>query len=301
MLAAVPAGAQVQPGVHVIGFPGGFNLPLWLAEADRVEGPPVRFTPTPDSATQMRALIEGRCDAALTALDNVVAYRQRGADLVATLVLDGGFLAVAAAREVESLAALRGREVSVDAPDTGYAFVLYEALARAGLPKGSYGVVQAGGVLQRFEALARGDHAATLLVAPFDVTAEARGLRVLARGNALPTPYAGYSLAVRRDRLDDPALRDLARMLRAGLRTLGAPDRDRTEARAAALLIERGGLPPVQAARAAARLLDRRIPNGFAAGDGPPDLAAVRTVLDLRARHTGTAPDAPETYLVQGA
>src|SRR5439155_1401333 len=65
--------------VNLIVFPGGFNWPVWVAQErgffakNRLE---VKVTPTPSSVFQLTNLIEGKFDIAMTAIDNLIAYRE---------------------------------------------------------------------------------------------------------------------------------------------------------------------------------------------------------------------------------
>ena len=183
--------AQTLKTVNVIVFPGGFNWPIWVAEAKGLfgrNGIEVKVTPTPNSTFQLTNLIEGKFDIAMTAIDNLVAYREgqgsaAGPDLFAFMGGDTGFLRLVAVPEVRSFADLKGREVSVDSLTTGYAFVLLDILERNGLVKDrDYTTTAAGGVLQRFQALMEKKHAGTLLISPFEVQAQARGFNLLANG-----------------------------------------------------------------------------------------------------------------------
>jgi ABC-type nitrate/sulfonate/bicarbonate transport system substrate-binding protein len=81
--------------------------------------------------------------------------------------------------EVTSYAALKGKALTVDARTTGYAFVLEKMLQLGGLRDGEYELLKVGGVLARFDDLMQYNHAGTLLLSPFEVSAEARGFRVL--------------------------------------------------------------------------------------------------------------------------
>src|SRR5436190_23462944 len=82
-----------------------------------------------------------------------------------------------------------GKTVSVDARTTGYAFVLFEILDRNGLREPDYKVERAGGVLQRFQALMEKKHDGTLLLSPFEVQAEARGVDALASAKQVRGRY----------------------------------------------------------------------------------------------------------------
>ena len=188
--------------VNVIVFPGGFNWPIWVAQERGLfakNGIEVKLTPTPNSVFQLTGLIEGKFDIAMTAVDNLVAYREGqgeapvlGPDLIAFMGGDHGFLRLVTVPEVKSYADVRGKTLSVDALTTGYAFVLLEILERNGLRKDSdYRVERAGGVLQRFQALMEKKHAGTMLISPFEVQAEARGYNRLANAIDVLGRYQG--------------------------------------------------------------------------------------------------------------
>src|SRR5439155_1203456 len=65
--------------VNLIVFPGGFNWPVWVAQEKGFfakNGLEIKVTPTPSSVFQLTNLIEGRFDIAMTAIDNLIAYRE---------------------------------------------------------------------------------------------------------------------------------------------------------------------------------------------------------------------------------
>lgn len=188
--------------VNVIVFPGGFNWPIWVAQEKGLfakNGLEVKITPTPSSVFQLTNLIDGKFDIAMTAIDNLIAYREGqgevpklGPDLFAFMGCDNGFLRLVTVPEVRSFGELRGKTLSVDALTTGYAFVLLEILERNGLQKDrDYMTAGAGGVLQRFQALMEKKHAGTLLLSPFEVQAEARGFNRLANAIDVLGRYQG--------------------------------------------------------------------------------------------------------------
>jgi len=290
-LAVAPAGVQALTPVRVIVFPGGFNWPIWVAQ-DRglfaANGIEVGVTPTPNSVFQLTGLIEGQFDVAMTAIDNVVAYREGqgeakidGPDLFAFMGGDHGFLRLVTVPEVRSYADLRGKVLSVDARTTGYAFVLLELLERAGLREPDYALERAGGVLQRFEALLEKKHAGTLLITPFELRAEAQGFNRLADALAVLGRYQGLVGAARRpwaaqhrgavigyirayadavDWLYDPANREAA----IDLFVKNVPNAGRD----AAAVAHRALLDPAEGFQKQARI----------------DLEGVRTVLALRSK-----------------
>src|SRR2546423_4457733 len=75
--------AIAQPAPHkaleLIVFPGGFNWPVWIAQEKGLfakNGIEVRLTPTVSSVFQLTNLIDGKYDIAMTAIDNLIAYRE---------------------------------------------------------------------------------------------------------------------------------------------------------------------------------------------------------------------------------
>ena len=178
---ALSAHAQPQPRtLNVIVFPGGFNLPTWAAERQgffEQNGVRVALTATPNSTFQMQGLAEGRFDIAMTAIDNVVAYQEGqgeakipdNPDMFAFMGSDNGFLSVLGGKGVKSFADLKGKKLSVDAMTTGFAFVLRELLAKNGVAESDVTFERAGGVVERFQALMQGTHAATVVLTPFDL------------------------------------------------------------------------------------------------------------------------------------
>ena len=279
--------------VNLIVFPGGFNWPVWVAQErgffakNRLE---VKVTPTPSSVFQLTNLIEGKFDIAMTAIDNLIAYREGqgeakvdGPDLIAFMGGDNGFLRLVAVPEVKTLADLRSKTVSVDARTTGYAFVLFEMLERGGLVLDrDYTVERAGGVLQRFQALMEKKHAATLLLSPFELQAEAKGFTRLGNATDVLGAYQGLVGGARKGWAD--ANRDAVvgyiRAFSEAVDWLYDPH-NRDEA----VRIFRKNLPnvPEQGAQAAYGVL--LAPRGGFQKKAQIDLEGVRTVLQLRSKY----------------
>ena len=198
---ASPPAPELQT-VNVIVFPGGFNWPIWVAKEKGFferNGIDVKITPTPSSVFQLTNLIDGKFDIAMTAIDNLIAYREgqgevpkEGPDLFAFMGGDNGFLRLVTVPEVKSFKQLHHKTLSVDAMTTGYAFVLFEILARNKMHlRKDYKVVTAGGVLQRYQALLEKKHAGTLLLSPFEVQAEEKGFHRLANATDVLGRYQG--------------------------------------------------------------------------------------------------------------
>jgi ABC-type nitrate/sulfonate/bicarbonate transport system substrate-binding protein len=200
---------DVRP-VSVIVFPGGFNWPIWVAQQNGYfakGGIEVELTPTPNSVFQLTNLIDGKFDIAMTAIDNVIAYMEGQGeaktetkpDLIVFMGGDNGFLSLVGTPDIKHIDDLRSRTVSVDALTTGYAFVLFDLLKRAGLTPADCRIEKAGGVLARWEALKEKKHDATMLVTPFDIFARMAGLSVLQYAIDVYGHYQGLVGAARRD------------------------------------------------------------------------------------------------------
>ena len=199
------------PVVSVNVFPGGFNWGVYVGQDKGFfaeGGIAVEIQGTPNSVTQMTDFSLGKFDIAMTAVDNIVAYVEGQGeapigpqgDFTAVMGSDNSFLSLVAAPAISKIEDLKGKTVSVDAMTTGYAFVLYEILRRHGLDKdkGDYEIVRAGGMVQRWNALREGQHAATLLSAPYNIIAQNAGFTELVKATDVIGPYQGNVAAVRR-------------------------------------------------------------------------------------------------------
>jgi len=294
-LAVAPAPARAEtPTLEVIVFAGGFNWPIWAAEKEGFfaqNNVAIHLTPTPGSEFQLKNLIEGKFDIGMTAIDNVIAYMEGQGeaatsvkpDLVAVMGGDNGFLRLVTVPSVKSYADLKGKELTVDARTTGYAFVLEKMLQKGGLKESDYGLVKAGGVLARFEDLMQQKHAGTLLLSPFEVPAQAKGFTVLGSAiDAFKGHYQGLVAATRRSwaKQHQAELVGYIRGYVAGLGWLyDARNRD------AAIALFRENLPamsPELAAKSYDILLDAK--QGFTR-KAAIDMKGVTTVLALRSEY----------------
>ena len=204
------------PVVTVNVFPGGFNWGVYVGQDKGFfaeSGIVVEVQGTPNSVTQMTDFSESKFDIAMTAVDNIVAYVEGQGeapigpqgDFMAVMGSDSGFLSLVASPSISKIEDLAGQTLSVDAMTTGYAFVLYEIMRRHGLnkdgldkDKGDYEIVRAGGMVQRWNALREGQHAATLLSAPYNIIAQNAGFTELVKATDVIGPYQGNVAAVRR-------------------------------------------------------------------------------------------------------
>lgn len=198
-----------QRTVRVVAFPGAPNLPTFAAVergffAD--EGLAVELTLTPNSVVQAERTAAGDFDIVFTAFDNVVAYGEGQGP--AGAAVDPGYvvvmgatqleLAIVAAPEIETYADLKGRTVALDALSTGFAFVLYEMFARAGLKPQDTTCLPVGATPQRWQSVKAGEHAATLTIEPFTSIARKSGFNVLGLSTEIFDSYQGGVLAARR-------------------------------------------------------------------------------------------------------
>ena len=289
----VPAHAAAAKPLEIIVFAGGFNWPIWAAEKQgyfAASGVSVHLTPTPGSEYQLKNLIEGKFDIGMTAIDNVIAYQEGqgeaqvsvAPDLFAFMGGDNGFLRLVTVPEVKAYAELKGKELTVDARTTVYAFVLEKMLEKGGLKESDYSLVKAGGVLARFEDLMQRKHAGTLLLSPFEVAAEAKGFNVLGSAINVLGHYQGLVGAARRGWAKEHP-EELIGYIRGYTRGLGwLYARDNKEAAIALLRENLPNMSPELAAKSYDILLAR--PGGFAP-KAEIDIEGVRTVLTLRSEY----------------
>lgn len=275
-------------------FPGGFNWPIWVAQEKGYfsrHGVAVTATPIPNSVAQMTSLIEGRSDIAMTAVDNVIAYREdqgevpvSGKDLMAVMGGDRGFLSLVSVPEVTNIHQLRGKQVSVDARNTGYAYVLFELMQQGGLVEPDFEVTKVGGVLQRFNALMERKQAATLLISPFELHAQASGYHVLGTAVDALGAYQGLVAAVRKSWAEQHRAQ-LIGYIRAYVESVEWLYDPANKAEATQIYLKYMPAANPQAAEAAyARLLDAR--SGFQR-KARIDVAGVQEVIRLRERWAG--------------
>ena len=188
--------------LDLICFPGAPNLPIFAALQRGLfaaAGVEVRLQTTPSSVYQIEHLARGAFQIAGTAFDNVVAYREgQGAvaldeppDLVALMGATRIELAFVVAPDIRTFDDLRGRSIALDALATGFAFVLYDMLERAGLPMDACELVAVGATPQRWESVKSGAHAGTLTIEPFTSIAVANGFGVLSSSRQTVPDYQG--------------------------------------------------------------------------------------------------------------
>ncbi len=195
--------------LRVCTFQGLQNLPLFAARRlgyfDEASLD-VTLSFTNSSAQQLSALATGEYDLIHTAPDNVVNFDTNPAGfgldpasaprIVMLMGGSNGPLGVYARHGVSDAAALRGQDIGVDNPASGFALVLRDLLARAGLELGrDYRFTTAGGTSKRAQGLLAGEFAATILYTPFDMLVETAGCHLLASSRTAYPAYASQALS----------------------------------------------------------------------------------------------------------
>jgi ABC-type nitrate/sulfonate/bicarbonate transport system substrate-binding protein len=278
--------------VRLVVFPGAFNWPVWVGVEEGFfarHGIALEITPTPGSVFQLSGLADGTFDLAITLIDNVVAYREGqgevplvGPDLVAVMAADTrAYPTLVTQPGIRAYADLRGKALSVDALNTGYALVLRAMLAHGGLAPGDYTLESVGGAHERYVAMLEGRHAGCLLNSPLEGMLESRGYHRLDTAMAVLGRYQGQVVATRRAwaRTHRPELTAFLRGFLDALCWLRQPhNRDTAHA------VFQRNVPGADAAApgvAHAILFDPE--TGFPP-DGAIDPQAVAKVIELRAR-----------------
>lgn len=285
--------------LSVIAFPGAPNLPVFAAMEQGLfadAGLDIRFETTPSSVHQFAQFGIGAFDIAFTAFDNVVAYAEgQGA---AELPTQPDFRAVMGCTQIElgfvvapdiaTPADVRGRSLALDAVSTGFAFVLYDMLARSGVEPGSYAVAPVGSTPDRWRSVREGTHAGTITIEPFTSIARASGFPTLLKSGDFFDSYQGGVIAVRRDWAEEngDALADFLAVYRRGLAWVLDPA---NRAAASAMLAAR--MPEIQPKALDAVMDSLLSPRSGLTPDGAILRDGARAVLDLRSRYgSGAGP-----------
>jgi ABC-type nitrate/sulfonate/bicarbonate transport system substrate-binding protein len=196
--------------IKMIGFGGAANLPTWLAIDKGIfakHGLDVTLDRTEGSMVQIQDMMADKYQIATTSIDNIIAYAEgqgpakldKPFDMVAVMGVHSGLNSVVTRPEIKSFADIKGKAVAVDAPNTGYAFVLFKILADHGLVLNrDYTLVPVGGTDHRLNALKDGRAVAAVMSAPTGLEAKAAGYNILADAAAELGGYQGSVYGVRR-------------------------------------------------------------------------------------------------------
>jgi hypothetical protein len=245
--------------------------------------------PVPSSPAQFRSLEAGEFDVVMTSPDNVLAYRflsanPLGRNLPVEILagIDRGLgLSLCLTPSVTDVAEVRDRVVGVDVPGSGFAFVAFALLERAGLSPDDYEVESLGSTPRRAAALTAGACAATVLNAGNELRASASGCHIVSTvadigpylGTVMATlPADDATIAGPRNRLAEAVIDTAHDIVAGGLR------REVLEAGGRLL-----GLADPEALAHLGCLLDRT--HGLIT-DGRVDEASINTLIDLRSHHS---------------
>jgi ABC-type nitrate/sulfonate/bicarbonate transport system substrate-binding protein len=287
---AIASLVHAETALRVIAFPGGANLPLWVAE-DRgmfaSERLAVKLSPTPNSVVLVESLVDEEEDIALAAFDNVVAYQEGQGevqlsttpDFFAFMGFSQGTIRLVVSPDVKGYADLRGKTLGVDAVATGYSLVLQKLLQLGGLKEGDYRLESVGATAIRAQALMDNKFSGTILTTPLEILPESRGYRRLANAIDVLGPYQTIVGMARRGwaTRNRDALVGFIRASTAAIDWMYHPKN-----RAEAVAIYRKHLPNVSeeaAQRQLGALLGER--EGFTRG-GVLNSNAMMTVLRIR-------------------
>jgi len=302
------AAAQQLKPVSLVAFPSPHNWPIWVAQEkgyfDR-NGIAVTLVAAPNSKFQLAGLIDGKFDVAMTGIDNVVAYiegqgeasTKETPDIFAFMGAgNAGFLQLVTVPEVKRYADLKGKQLSVDAMTTGYAFVLRKILEKGGLKFSDVEFVSVGGLQERFQALMDKQQSGTLLISPMHAAAQARGFNLMADADDVLGNYQGTIFAARRSWAKDneAALVGYIRAYHTALDWLYDPV-NKTDA-VAMLRRNMPNMPEAFADKTYEILLH---PEKGLNRTGALDIKGIKTVLDLRSEYgepTKTLTDVEKYY-----
>lgn len=287
----LPLRAQAQP-LRVNIFGGLDAWPVYVLHDKGLmgDGYDLALTTTPGSVPQFQHMMNGDADLGLTAMDNVVAYDSGQGDpsvtgdidVVAFLGIGPGSLALVVRPEITSYEQLRGKAFGVDAPGTGFSFVLRRMLQNNGILPGQYTFVPLGSTQKRFEGMVAGQCVGGVVSAPFDVIGERQyGFHVLGTALQALGHYQATVMMVRRSwaAAHRPAVVAFVRGYRAARAWLYDPA---NRAEAMAILARNAGIDPQIIAQIAPAVLGSQASYSR---DGSFDLAGVQAVMDLRAAY----------------
>lgn len=160
------------------------------------------------STQQIQLLHSRRYDIIHTSPDNVMKARLDGSDAIIFLVIDAGLPQHLVARAGATIESLRSGVMGVDAPDSGYAFILYQLLGAHGLQRDrDYTTVSVGSSRDRLDALVAGSIHGGLLNSTMLPRAQAQGLASLVSVSQHMPWYPGTAAATtQRFAADHPEL-----------------------------------------------------------------------------------------------
>jgi ABC-type nitrate/sulfonate/bicarbonate transport system substrate-binding protein len=272
--------------LRLIQFKAAYNLPVHVGREKDVfarHGLEIDFTYTPGSLFLADAVRKGEFEIGHTGADDVIAdvedYGGAPDGLFLFMGLHSGLLSLVGAPAADTIESLRGEIVAVDARASGFVFIVEKLLRSKGFSAADYQFAEVGGWERRYEALLRGDFAATLLTPPFIANALERGCHLLARGDQVVPCYQATGGAARRSWAEQH--RDLlVRYVRATIESTKWCFDPRNRSQALELLVKHTGIQD----RTAENTLDALLDPGY--GIYPEvelNVPGVQAALELRA------------------
>lgn len=154
---------------------------------------------TKSSDEQFEQLVSGNCDAVVTAMDNVFAWKRRSPEHDFEIIGEiekTTPLSLVAKKGIESIQDFKGATILVDAPENGFVVALMAILKLGGVNRSDYQLIQVGGVKERFDALLNNGGDATLLGPPFSAMALNAGLHEITRVQNEFSYFPGQGIVV---------------------------------------------------------------------------------------------------------
>lgn len=201
--------AQTITTLNLVIFPGGLSWPVFVAREKGFfdqEHLAVKIAVTSGSVPQIRGILSGDYDIAMTPFDNVVAYQEGQGEITLDPPPDlfafmGGIsssLRLIVRPGISSFAALKDSVLGVDALSTGYTLAMYYILDHYAVPPDSYRLERLGGTASRVRALIEGKISGTMVSAPQDIPLEEDGYKRLGDVQPMLGSYQALSGVARR-------------------------------------------------------------------------------------------------------
>lgn len=156
---------------------------------------------TTSSNEQFEQLVAGNCDAVVTAMDNVFAWKRRSPENDFEIIGEiekTTPLSLMANKGMESIQDLKGATILVDARENGFVVALMAILKLGGVNRSDYQLIEVGGVKERFDALLNNGGDATLLGPPFSAMALNSGMHEITRVQNEFSFFPGQGIVIKK-------------------------------------------------------------------------------------------------------
>jgi ABC-type nitrate/sulfonate/bicarbonate transport system substrate-binding protein len=207
--AASPAATSPKPSglTFSIGYgaPGGFTVPLWLADTNHAFTGVTAKVSYIESSAAVSALIAKDVDAILLSAAPVIQADLNGnAGLVFTAsVLNRPVFALYAPASIRTAADVKGKVIASDRPGTPTDFGARLLLSKLGLKPSDVQLLPVGGSAQTVAALISGQAQAAAISPPASFQAEDKGFHAVT--DIYEVPYQGVGVVMIKSRLDQLA------------------------------------------------------------------------------------------------